>query len=34
MKTLETTGALFRHPFYGEWNYTLHPIQNHTPEPC
>lgn len=32
MKALETTGALVRHRFHGEWNYTLNPIQNDTPE--
>jgi Rhodopirellula transposase DDE domain len=32
MRTLETTGILTRHPFHGEWNYTLHP-PNDTPEP-
>jgi Rhodopirellula transposase DDE domain len=25
IKALQTTGALARHTFHGEWNYTLHP---------
>ena len=28
IKELTTTGALTRHDFHGEWNYTLHPAKN------
>lgn len=33
MKALETQGILVRHPFHGEWNYTLNPAPDDTPEP-
>ena len=29
MKALTTTGVLIRHDFHGEWNYTLHPAEDH-----
>lgn len=32
MKALVDTGALIRHGFHGEWNYTLNPIRD-TPKP-
>ncbi|MDT2003852.1 ISAzo13 family transposase [Rhodococcus opacus] len=32
MKALETQGILTRHEFHGEWNYTLHPAPDDTPE--
>ena len=33
MKSLETMGILVRHDFHGEWNYTLNPQPEDTPEP-
>jgi hypothetical protein len=33
MRALETQGILVRHPFHGEWNYTLNPAPGDTPEP-
>ncbi|WP_455566909.1 ISAzo13 family transposase [Rhodococcus koreensis] len=33
MKALETQGILMRHEFHGEWNYTLTPAPDDTPEP-
>ena len=33
MKALETQGVLTRHAFHGEWNYTLNPPTNDTPDP-
>jgi hypothetical protein len=33
MKALETQGILTRHAFHGEWNYTLNPPTNDTPDP-
>ncbi|MGH8827143.1 MAG: ISAzo13 family transposase, partial [Jiangellaceae bacterium] len=33
MKALETQGILVRHPFHGEWNYTLNPTTDDTPDP-
>jgi hypothetical protein len=32
MQNLETTGTLTRDDFHGEWNYTLHPQPNDTPD--
>ena len=31
MKTLETDGTLTRHPFHGEWNYSLNPPRHAEP---
>ena len=33
MKALTDTGALRRHNYHGEWNYTLHPPKTDTPDP-
>jgi len=33
MKALETQGILTRHGFHGEWNYTLNPTADDTPDP-
>lgn len=33
MKDLESQGILTRHEFHGEWNYTLCPASDDTPEP-
>jgi hypothetical protein len=33
MKALENQGILTRHEFHGEWNYTLHPAPDDSPEP-
>jgi hypothetical protein len=33
MKALESQGILTRHAFHGEWNYTLNPPTNDTPDP-
>jgi hypothetical protein len=32
MKALETQGILTRHSFHGEWNYTLNPTADDTPD--
>ncbi len=32
MKALETQGILVRHAFHGDWNYTLNPKSDDTPE--
>ncbi len=32
MKALETQGILARHAFHGEWNYTLNPATDNTPD--
>ena len=32
MKALETQGILTRHGFHGEWNYTLNPTADDTPD--
>jgi transposase len=35
IRQLETTGALTRHDFHGDWNYTLHPLHPApSPEPA
>jgi hypothetical protein len=32
MKALETQGILTRHRFHGEWNYSLNPTADDTPD--
>ena len=32
MQTLTDSGALTRHDFHGEWNYTLNPLEQHARE--
>ncbi len=32
MQTLEATGTLTRNDFHGEWNYTLRPQPDDTPD--